>query len=130
MGNVISRVRRIEGTERVSIDINDNEFYVVLSDVARNKFMLYLRSIITSIKAYNGGDYSNIERAYVNPKTRSLRNVILPCKCDISMIGYKDEEYILLKFEFKGYNKPYAVYIKDIYLNVDEAKKLLNDLDV
>lgn len=129
MGNVISRVRRIEGTKRISIDINDNEIYVVLSDVARNKFMLYLRSVITSIQSYTGGD-TNTEIAYIYPKTISLRNVILPCKCNITMLGYMDEDYILLKFELKGYNKPYSVYIKDVYLNIDEAKQLLKNLNI
>lgn len=129
-GKIVS-VKRIIGTNKVSITIDDDDTIAILTDNTRQKFMLYLRSIISSIAHYAADEYKE-EVAYLHPRNLSMYK-FMSCKLRINMIGYKNEDYILIKFIFFTSINPtkgITVPIKDVYLSTSEAKDLLKNLDI
>ena len=125
--NIINEIKRIRCTNKTYLKIDD-DVTIVLSDKSKDKFRLYLRSIIASINLYAGEDYKE-EYAYVYSRCMSTYNEI-PCKLHIEMIGYKDEKYILIKFILTSTKLGVTPSNKTVFLDIKEADKLLANINI
>jgi hypothetical protein len=103
---------------------------IALSKLATEKFKRYLGSVITSINNYASED-DKIEMAAVRSMSLSTyNNPTLHRKfssvTSIAIVGYKDQNYIKLNFQFRSKKVPHIIL--DVLLDMKEADDLYDKL--
>lgn len=127
--NRIENIRKIG--DRVFLDIKNNitgvedvhTSTIVLSNRIKNKFKLYLGSVSTSVRNYSG-EKNDTETAYIAPRTLSIHKGE-PSKLHITIIGYKDQDYIKIHFFFDS-----LTIVEEVYLDLKEVNNLLSALNI